>query len=464
MGAGNKKVLLFKTESADDALCQWLRFHQWEVYQAQSVAYAQALIDEHGALVGLAWLENVGGPALDKVEELIRHDTQIKWILVLPRQFAQDSENFPREHQLINEYCHDFHTLPVDPERLLFCLGHAHGLTEIGRHGRHLKSFYGSLAGETLVGRSAAMLKLRNQVAKLSKQDSVVMIVGESGTGKGLIAQLLHHNSARARQPFVSIDCESLAQRSGSLDLYGDEDAVKPAAQTKIGLIESAQGGTLFLQGIGKLTAEQQFDFFRLIKEKSLRRRGGNEKIPLNIRIIVSSETDLADEVRNGEFRSDFFFFLRMIRLEVPPLRNRDADVVLLADYFFKKIAKSHKSKIQGFSENCLQVMQQYAWPGNVRELRNCIEQAIVMSENRWLSPDDLALERRSRKRYLSTLEEYRAEADQDAILSAMRYANYNITKAAKILNVSRVTLYSLIDKYNLRFVSSQGKSAQDLE
>jgi DNA-binding NtrC family response regulator len=451
-----KKVLFFYKEDTDDELCCLLRFHQWEVYDTDSVAYAQALLEEKASIIGLVLIESTNDRAyLDKVEELISHNPAVKWVLIMPQECMQDINSHAQEKKLINAYCYDFHTLPVDKDRLLFTLGHAYGLTEVGINSRNSDHLSYTTGNGELIGKSPAMLKLFGQIAKLSQQDYLVMIIGESGTGKELAAKTIHNNSLRARQPFVSINCESFFGQEGRVELFGYENG---ADEPTVGLIESAQGGTLFLKRIGLLPLERQLDFFHLIKEKSFKRVGGNEKIPLDIRIIVSNDTDLTEETRNGEFRTDFFFYLRMIRLEMPPLRQRDGDIMLLAEHFFKKNTQSCQIKAQGFSDNALSVMQQYPWPGNVRELRNCIKQAVIMSENRMLSPDDLALERRTHKRYLSTLEEFRAEADQDAIISAMRYSNYNVSKAAKILNISRVTLYCLIDKYNLRFMSSSEK------
>lgn len=460
----NRSVLFFKKEGSGEAVCELVRRSHWEICCAESVTHALALMEAHGFFVGIALIETLNDQSyLDKLEKVICHQSGINWILIMPELCEQPVSGIDfREHKLIREHAYDFHTLPVIKDRLLNTLGHAYGLAELSSdyNDNDNDDIPDCLPGKSgLIGKSLAMQKLCRQIHKVSKQDCLVMLTGELGTGKERVARAIHNNSFRADRPFVSINCESLSGVDGLSKLFGSEPkASNPLVRKRIGLIESAQGGTLFLGGIGHLSAEMQFDVLRLINEKSFKRQGGTEKIPIDIRITVSNESDLTDEVRNGEFRSDLLFCLRVVRLELPPLRKRDGDILLLAAFFFQEYTSGIGYTVKGFSENALSVMQQYAWPGNVRELKNCINQAILLTDNRMLTPDDLALERRTSKRHLSTLEEYRAEADQDAIISAMRYANYNISKASKILNISRVTLYCLIEKYNLSFVTATGK------
>jgi DNA-binding NtrC family response regulator len=456
-----RKVLFFKQDGSDDAVCEIVRTGDWEVLRAENVAHALALIDEFGFWVGLALIETPNDPAyLHKLERIIGYRTGIHWIVIIPPCCRPDGGPDTPEARLIREHAYDFHTLPVDNDRLLYALGHAYGLGELsnqvkaGIPGNNSPDVFG------LVGRSFVMQKLYRQIEKVSGLDCPVMITGESGTGKDLVAEAIHKNSRRASLPFIRVACETLSGATGRTAFFG---AVEDGNTVKPGLVEAAHGGILFLDGIGHLSRETQFDILSLIKERTFRRVGGTEKISVDMRLIVANHSDLSEEVRNGEFRADLFFNLRVMRLEIPPLRNRDEDLMLLAESFLKN-SDMKNARIKGFGENACKVMKQYDWPGNVRELKRCIDQAVLLSENKWLTSADLGLERRDHKHYSATLEEYRAEADQDAILSAMRYANYNITKAAKILNVSRVTLYSLIDKYNLHFVSSQGKSSQELE
>jgi DNA-binding NtrC family response regulator len=459
-----RKVLVLQQDGSDGTVWDKVRAGGWDVRSAESVAQACALIDEFGFWVGLALIQtpNDGG-YLGKLEKVLGYRPDIHWIVIIPPYCRPDGSMDTLEARLIREHAYDFHTLPIEMDRLLYAMGHAYGLGEISSLARAGIAADALSGGPGLIGRSELMQKLLRQIDKISAQECTVMITGEPGTGKDLAAESIHKRSVRASRPFIRIDCETLSGLEGRIGFFGAEKNEKGKKEVKEGLIESAQGGTLFLDGIGRLSWERQFDVLSLIKERAFKRVGGTEKVGADVRLIAANDSDLSEAVRNGEFRADLFFNLRVVRLEMPPLRNRGDDIMLLADYFLKN-SEMKNPKIRGFGANACTVMRQHDWPGNVRELKRAIDQAVLLSENKWLTPEDLGLERRSRKRYLTTLEEYRAEADQDAILSAMRYANYNITKAAKILNVSRVTLYSLIAKYNLHFVSAQHKSSQELE
>lgn len=456
-----RKVLLFKQDGSDDTVSNAVRAGGWDVLQADSAAHALALIDEFGFWVGLASIATPNDSVyLRQLEKVIGYRTGMQWIVILPSCCRPEGGEDTPEARLIREHAYDFHTLPVDHARLLCVLGHAYGLGKVNGPVKADSRPNMLSAHLNLVGRSFAMQKLCRQIDKLAGLDCSVMITGESGTGKNRVAESIRQNSSRASQPFIRVDCETLSGAAGRIRFFGAE---RNRNEIQPGLLESAQGGTLFLGGIGHLSREWQFDLLTLIKERSFKRVGGSEAIPMDVRLIAANVSDLSEEVRSGKFRTDLFFHLRMVRLEIPPLRHRDEDIMLLAEYFLKN-SEMKNPRIKGFDEDACKAMKQYDWPGNVRELKRCVDQAVLLSENKWLTPGDLGLERRDRKHYSATLEEYRAEADQDAILSAMRYANYNISKAAKILNISRVTLYSLIDKYNLHFVSGQGKSSQELE
>jgi DNA-binding NtrC family response regulator len=458
-----RKVLVLKQDGSDDTVWNMVRAGGWDVRQADSIAQARALIDESGFWVGLALIETPNDRVyLDKLEKVLGYRTDIHWIVIIPPYCRPDGSMDTLEARLIREHAYDFHTLPVEMNRLLYAMGHAYGLGEISSQAQAGIAADTLAGGSALIGRSAVMQKLLRQIDKIAGQDCDVMIMGESGTGKDLAAESIHKRSGRAARPFIRVDCETLSEAEGRIRFFGAEKNQKHKQEAREGLIESARGGTLFLDGIGSLAKERQFEILSLIKERAFRRVGGTGTVPADVRLIAANDFDLSEAVRKGEFRADLFFELRVVRLEMPPLRKRGEDIMLLAGYFLKNSGMKN-TKVRGFGESACTVMKQYDWPGNVLELKRVIDQALLLSESKWLTPEDLGLERRSHRRYLTTLEEYRAEADQDAILSAMRYANYNITKAAKILNVSRVTLYSLIDKYNLHFVSSQHKS-QELE
>lgn len=456
----NRRVLLFKKDDLADELCYFIQSREWDVLVANTVANAQALLARHDIYVGLLLIDRENDQAfLKQIEELICFYPAINWIIILPQICMQETDTYSFEQKLITEFCYDYHTLPIDEERLLFALGHANGMAEMMC--KSIKPFNGFPGKYQLVGTCPAMVKVFNQITDFSREDCMVMISGEKGVGKKTVAKAIHEHSIRSRKPFVAVNCNNLSGGKGRAALFGYEKVAnvdnKKNIKQKIGIMESAQGGTLFLDGIENLTPDWQKYLVRFIREKAITRMDGTNKMPLDFRLIVSSESDLTDEVAKEAFRSDLFFYLRMKRIEIPPLRSREDDIELLALYFFQKFTKLQRSKIKGFRPDALRMLRQYDWPKNVDELQTRIHRALVLSDSRLLTPKDLALERRSDNRHLSTLEESRAQADQKAIISTLRHTNYNISKSAKILNISRVALYGLIDKYNLKNIISSG-------
>ena len=295
------------------------------------------------------------------------------------------------------------------------------------------------------------MVNLFRLLQKVAKEDCSVLIEGETGTGKELVANAIHNHSSRSGNPIVAINCGAFPKDLIQAELFGyEKGAFTGAQQRKIGCIESAQGGTLFLDEIGDLPFEQQINLLRFLEDRTIERIGGSEKIPINVRVIAATHVDLKEAVRKGEFREDLYYRLRVLQIKTPPLRVRENDIELLAYYFFNKFSANQTYKAKGFHADTLYLLKNYDWPGNVRELMNCIPHAIVMSENRLLTPSDLGLDRRYKDRMLQTLEEARAVADRESIITSLHYTNNNMSRAAEALGISRVSLYRLIDKYSI--------------
>ena len=353
------------------------------------------------------------------------------------------------ESKLIAEYCYNYITFPLDIERLLIALGHAYGMNEVSQSCEEQSNDYPSSFG--VVGNSSSMEYLFGQLKKVAKEDCSVLIEGETGTGKELIANAIHNHSSRVENPLVAINCGAFPVNLIQAELFGyEKGAFTGAQQRKIGCIESAQGGTLFLDEIGDLPFAQQVNLLRFLEDRTIERIGGTGKIPIDVRIIAATHVDLKEAVLKGEFREDLYYRLRVLQIKTPPLRVREDDIELLAYFFFKKFSADRSYKAKGFHVDSLYLLKNYDWPGNVRELMNCIHHAIVMSENRLLTPSDLGLDRRYKDRMLQTLDEARATADREAIITSLRYTNNNMSRAAESLGISRVSLYRLIEKYNI--------------
>ena len=371
---------------------------------------------------------------------------KMQWVMALSRQ-CLDRKLLS---SIIAERCCDYHTLPIDPARLAVTLGHAYGmanLTEIAlRQQRETESQYG------LIGNSAVMQTLFRGIQKAAEVDVPVLITGESGTGKEQTARAIHEYSARVVSPFVAMNCAALPANLIQSELFGHEKgAFTGASERRIGHLESANGGTLFLDEIGDLAPELQANLLRFLEEKKIRRLGSTKPIPVNVRVIAATNTHLEQVVRDGRFREDLYYRLNVLHLRAPALRERKNDVELLAKHFFTKFAAETRTSAKGLSRDALEVINRYDWPGNVRELMNRVRRAVLLSEGPYVTPDDLELERRSLGRGFVTLDEARMAADRETIQSTLLRTRFNIARAAQELGVSRMTLYRLMEKYDIR-------------
>ena len=442
-----RKLLILSTAVVDDATLQKIGAADWEIYSAQDGGLARTLLTEHSFEVGLVVLFSCESErSIQWLIDLVLARRQMQWIVALSRQCI-DRKSIS---SLIAECCYDYHTLPIDSQRLVVTLGHAYGmatLTEATVRRQHeLESQYG------LIGNSPAMQTLFRGIQKAAEVDVPVLITGESGTGKEQTAHAIHEYSTRAASPFVAMNCAALPSNLIQSELFGHEKgAFAGAGDRHVGHIESANGGTLFLDEIGDLAPELQANLLRFLEEKKIRRLGATKPIPANVRLIAATNTQLEQAVREGRFREDLYYRLNVLHLRTPGLRERKGDVELLAKYFFTKFAAETRTSARGFSRDALEVINRYDWPGNVRELMNRIRRAVLLSEGPYITPVDLELERRSPVRTFVTLDEARMAADRETIQATLLRTRFNIARASQELGVSRMTLYRLMEKYDIR-------------
>ena len=442
-----RKLLVLSTGAVDEVLLQKIAAADWEVYWAQESVMARTLLTEHSFEVGLVILFSCEPErSVQWVIDLMLARRKMQWIMALSRQ-CLDRKLLS---SIIAERCCDYHTLPIDPARLVVTLGHAYGmvnLTETAlRHQRETESQYG------LIGNSAVMQTLFRGIQKAAEVDVPVLITGESGTGKEQAARAIHEYSARVVSPFVAMNCAALPANLIQSELFGHEKgAFTGASERRIGHLESANGGTLFLDEIGDLAPELQANLLRFLEEKKIRRLGSTKPIPVNVRVIAATNTHLEQVVRDGRFREDLYYRLNVLHLRAPALRERKNDVELLAKHFFTKFAAETRTSAKGLSRDALEVINRYDWPGNVRELMNRVRRAVLLSEGPYVTPDDLELERRSLGRGFVTLDEARMAAERETIESTLLRTRFNIARAAQELGVSRMTLYRLMEKYDIR-------------
>jgi DNA-binding NtrC family response regulator len=355
----------------------------------------------------------------------------------------------------------DFHTLPLDPGRLSHTLGHAWGCAQLRERphptavGPHVTAAgRRAPADMALTGDSGAIARLRQQIAKVAATTAPVLIWGESGTGKELTARAIHDHSARAGGPFVPVNCGAMPASLIQSELFGHErGAFTGATRDKRGLIEAAAGGTLFLDEIGDLPLEMQSNLLRFLQEKTIHRVGATRSVAVDARVIAASHVKLALAVARGTFREDLFYRLNVLTLDVPPLRERKDDLVVLAHHFFTVFSSERAPRLKGFSSKALQAIRRHDWPGNVRELINRVRRAMVMAEGRLIGPHDLGLELCpvAADAPVDALGGARERAECDTIRASLERNGANISQAARELGVSRMTLYRLLAKHGMR-------------
>lgn len=442
-----RKLLILSTGPVEESLLQKIATADWEIYWAQEASLARTLLTEHSFEVGLGILFNCEPErSVQWLVDLVLARRKMQWVLALSRQCLDRKQL----SGIITERCYDYHTLPVDAQRLAITLGHAYGMSALSevtlRQQREVESQYG------LIGNSSVMQTLFRGIQKAAEVDVPVLITGESGTGKEQAARSIHEYSTRSASPFVVMNCAALPPNLIQSELFGHEKGAFPGASDRhVGHMEEADGGTLFLDEIGDLAPELQANLLRFLEEKKIRRLGSTKPIPADVRVIAATNTNLEQAVQDGRFREDLYYRLNVLHLRTPALRTRKADVELLARYFFAKFAAETRTSAKGFSRDALEVVSRYDWPGNVRELMNRIRRAVLLSEGPYVIPSDLELERRSLGRGFVTLDEARMAADRDVIQSTLLRTRFNIARAAQELGVSRMTLYRLMEKYDIR-------------
>jgi len=294
-----------------------------------------------------------------------------------------------------------------------------------------------------LVGTSAPLGQVQTQVAQVAPSNTTVLLRGESGTGKGLIAQEIHHNSPRAKKPFVTVSCAALPPDLIESELFGYEKGAFTGAQTsKRGRLEMAEGGTLFLDEVGELRPSVQIKLLRVLQQREFERLGGTQTIPLDVRVLAATNRNLEKAIAAGEFREDLYYRLNVFAIFVPPLRDRKADVLLLADHFLEKFAREHGKNVRRISTPAIDMLASYHWPGNVRELSNAIERAIVICDggvvhSHHLPPTLQTAESSGTMTNLS-LQEMVEAVEKDAIQDALKAARGNRATAARLLRTTR--------------------------
>lgn len=391
--------------------------------------------DEAGVTEGLATLE-----------EALRLDPSTKVIVA--------SGNSERVHavEAVRLGAYDYCSKPVDIDALKLIIGRAFHLYD-------LEADYDRLAGEKtdepfkgVIASSAKMLKICKGIEKVAGADVSILFTGESGTGKEVMAKALHRLSSRAEGPFVAINCAAIPENLLESELFGHEKgAFTGAVQQQVGKVEGAHGGTLFLDEIGDMPLSLQAKVLRFLQERQFERVGGRALIQVDVRLVSATNMNLEEAIADGRFREDLYYRLNEISFHIPPLRERAGDTGLLAKFYLARFANLYKKKNRGFTDEAIGAIDAYGWPGNVRELENKLKRAVVMSEGAPIEPDDLDLEMGEGEFVFPTLRQVRERAEREVIEQALVVSDTNVTRAAKLLGVSRPTLYELMKSLGMK-------------
>jgi DNA-binding NtrC family response regulator len=353
----------------------------------------------------------------------------------------------------------DFLVKPFDPEGLGLMLAKLMEHKRLLEETQYLRGEISKFrtATDKIIGKSQPMLELFDVIKDVAGSDSSILIVGETGTGKELVARAIHANSKRMGRPFVPINCGAIPESLMESEMFGHEKgSFTGAVRPKKGLIEIAEGGTLFLDEVGEISPKMQVDLLRVLQEKTFYRVGGVEPIRADFRLISATHRDLDQQIAQGSFRQDFFYRINVISLRVPPLRERKEDIPLLVKHFTQHFAQETNRQVDSVSDEAMTILVDYDWPGNIRELENVIERAVVTSRKRAVGPDAFEY-LRPYAICISTDSQPKSLEDVEKchIQLILEEEGWNISRAAKVLEVDRTTLHKKIRKYNLRSESS---------
>lgn len=350
----------------------------------------------------------------------------------------------------------DFLEKPIDRDKLLISVRNALSHNKLLRENKKLKDDLGT--PETIVGESKSIKDILTTVSRVAKTEARILITGENGTGKELVAKAIHKESNRNDKELIEVNCAAIPTELIESELFGHEKgSFTGAVKQRIGKFEQANNATLFLDEIGDMSLQAQAKVLRALEDGKIERVGGTEKISVNVRVIAATNKKLLDEIKEGNFREDLYHRLNVIPIHVPPLRERKDDIPILVKYFTNQICSKNKFCIKKFSDNAVKALSKMEWSGNIRELRNFIERVVIMIPNDEITEDDVySLSPGSTSKFddilnvSNSFQDFKEKAERAFILKQLNLNDWNISKTADILEIQRSHLYSKIKKYEI--------------
>lgn len=446
-------LLIIEDDPQISSQLKWALVDEYEVHLAKDSPSALKILKRKNPAVvtldlGLPPKPNDSEIGMDLLGKILQLEPMAKVVVITGNNDRQNAM------KAISHGAWDYYQKPIKTDELKVILGRAFHVNTLERENLERQKEHeenGRL--DELLGISPEMTEIFSKIRKVASSDVSTLIVGESGTGKELIARSIHNQSLRRENPFVAINCGAIPDTLLEAELFGHEKGSFTGAHAqRKGRVEFANTGTLFLDEIGELPQLLQVKLLRFLQERTVERIGGRESIELDVRIIAATQKNLQEAIHTKDFREDLYYRLSVVAIDVPPLRRRGNDILLLAEYFMRKSCEEMKQPKAKLDPGAVQALGEYEWPGNVRELENRIKRAVVMGEGQVIRAIDLDLpfaDHDDTKR--QTLKEVRESTEKDFVYKALVENNGNIARTAEQIGVTRPTLYDLLKKYNLQ-------------
>jgi two-component system response regulator HydG len=446
--AKKARVLVVDDEaSARDALSKLLEQEGYETVTAVDGASALVVVSERAPEIIVTDLQMPGVDGMELLSKVRAENPDIPVIV------ATASGDVTAAVRAMRSGAEDYLTKPIDFDALLLVVERALARRALQVETENLRRQLRDRDGDGLrglIGASPAMQNVYRTARQVAPSRATVLLTGESGTGKGELARAIHELSPRAKAPFVALHCAALAESLLESELFGHErGSFTGADKRRLGRFEQADGGTLFLDEIGEIPMLTQVKLLRVLQERTFERVGGNESIKVDVRVIAATNKDLATEVREGRFREDLYYRLNVVHVEMPPLRMRASDVVVLADHFLRKFARENNKNIEKLTNAARTKIAQHRWPGNVRELENAIERAVVLSDGTEIDADALPFDATPVTHGAVRIPgATMAEIERYAILTTLEAVDGSTSKAANMLDISARTIQYRLHEY----------------
>jgi two-component system NtrC family response regulator len=445
----NPKLLIVDDDDEIRTQMKWALAKDYEIFLAEDRTTAIENFRSNRpsvVLLDLGLPPHPGNPeeGLATLSELLALDRLAKVVIIT----GQGEKEIAL--RAIGAGAYDFLSKPVETEELRFLLKRCFHVAQLEKEYGEMQHLLGGDSFEGMLGSSPSMQPVFDSIRKVATTDAPVLILGESGTGKEMVARAIHKRSGRKDGPFIAINCSAIPETLLESELFGHEKGAFTGAHVqRKGRIETSSGGTLFLDEIGEIPQPLQVKLLRFLQEQTIERVGGRQEIQINTRVIAATNADLKKGMSAGTFREDLFYRLAVVQIVLPPLRDRENDILMLAKFFLQRFATEVNKPGITFDAEALRALKKHSWPGNVRELENCVRRAVIMADGKRVTASDLELTPGVAANAV-TLKEAREAVERQMVRQALRKHGGKIAPAAVELGMSRPTLYELMEKLGI--------------